>query len=441
MDYQQLWKRACDDLSREMNTYVYKTLIEQNLLPVAIEEGVFIAQTRLPGMKALVESQHAPRIEALLTQAAGKPMRLQIYTKEELDRRTAGAAEKSPAQENRLQLNPAYTFENFVVGSANMFAHAAAVAVAASPSEAYNPLFIYGGVGLGKTHLMHAIGHYVQQQFPEKRLLYITSETFTNELINAIKLGQNMEFRRRMRSVDVLMVDDIQFIAGRESTQEEFFHTFNELYNEHKQIILTSDRPPQEIARLEERLRSRFSWGLLADIQKPDVETREAILRDKAKDRAVEVPDEVIALMAEHIDSNIRELEGGLNKLLAYANLVHQPLSESLCREALREVFSQNERRVLGAETVIARISEYYSIDRDALTGPSRKREITVPRQIAMFLARELTGLSLPQIGLAFGGRDHTTVMHACATVSQGILNDAAMRLQVNDLRAMLTGK
>ena len=441
MEYQQLWKAACAQLEQDMNTYVYKTLIEQNLTPEELDGDTLITLTRLPGMKALVESQHGPRVEAELTRVAGRPIRLEILTENELKQRREGLQNAAPVNESIVQLNPAYTFDNFVVGNANMFAHAAAVAVASSPAEAYNPLFIYGGVGLGKTHLMHAIGHYVLRQFPEKRLLYITSETFTNELINAIKQNQNLEFRKRMRNVDVLMVDDIQFIAGRESTQEEFFHTFNELYNDHKQIILTSDRPPQEIARLEERLRSRFSWGLLADIQKPDVDTRVAILRDKARDKAVEVPDGVIQLMAEHIDSNIRELEGALNKLLAYAHLVHQPLSEELCRDALKEVFSQADRHAITPDTVIDQVCEYYGVDREALLGPSRKREVTVPRQIAMYLTRELTGLSLPQIGQSFGGRDHTTVMHSCATVAEGLLNQSNTRIQVNDLRAMLTGK
>ena len=391
-------------------------------------------------MKVMINNRYVPMIANCLSQVAGQRMSVIVLTRAEIesDEARAQAAASSGLAAGSVQLNPKYTFDTFVVGNGNRFAHAAALAVAESPADAYHPLFIHGGVGLGKTHLMHAIGHYVQQQYPEKRLLYITSENFTNELISAIQQGRNMEFRYRFRNVDILMVDDIQFIAGRDSTQEEFFHTFNTLHTAGKQIILTSDRPPQEIAKLEERLKSRFAWGLIADIKKPDVETRIAILREKARQEHMNIPGEVLELIAAHVSSNIRELEGSLIRLNAYAQLVNQPITVELCQEALREVLATPKTRQITAQVVMQTVSDYYGVTVDDMIKPTRRREITVPRQIAMYLTREMTNMSLPQIGQVFGNRDHSTVLHACKQVEGSIRETPSMASVVNDIKGLI---
>ena len=339
---------------------------------------------------------------------------------------------------DRSSLNPKYTFETFVVGSGNRFAHAAALSVATDPAHSYNPLFIYGGVGLGKTHLMHAVGNFIREHDPSKRILYIPGETFTNELISAIQQGRNIQFRNRFRSVDVLMVDDIQFIAGKESTQEEFFHTFNTLHTAGKQIILTSDRPPQEIARLEDRLKSRFAWGLTCDIKKPDVETRIAILREKARQENITMDEDVYEAIATRVESNIRELEGSLTRLVAYAQLTNRPITVQLCEEALHDIFAKKVRKEVTAQVIMQAVANYYSITVDDLIRPTRRREIAVPRQIAMYITRDLTNLSLPQIGQVFGNRDHTTVLHGCNQIANAIKNDPSMASVVNDLKEII---
>ena len=434
MDGNELWEKACALMRQEMNHVTYSTFIEGNLTPVKLEDDVLILRIAMEQMKTMLVNRYQPMIVTALTTAAGRRMSCEIRTDAEIEETEKPEVEKPGI----IQLNPKYTFDTFVVGSANRFAHAAAVAVAENPAEAYNPLFIHGGVGLGKTHLMHAIGHYVQQQYPEKRLLYVTSETFINELISAIQQGRNTQFRNRFRNVDILMVDDIQFIAGKDSTQEEFFHTFNELFEHGKQIILTSDKPPQDIAKLEERLRSRFAWGLIADIQRPDVETRTAILRAKAISEGVKVPDEVLGLIADHVNSNIRELEGSFNKLVAYSMLVSEPITMDLARVALRDIINGEKRRQITAGMIMQTVCEYFSVTMEDLTSATRKREITVPRQIAMYLTRDLTAMSLPQIGTAFGNRDHTTVLHACSVVSKGIQDSVELAAQVSDLRQMI---
>ena len=429
-----MWEKACALMRQEMNHVTYSTFIEGNLTPVKLEDDVLILRIAMEQMKTMLVNRYQPMIVTALTTAAGRRMSCEIRTEAEIKETEKPEVEKPGI----IQLNPKYTFDTFVVGSANRFAHAAAVAVAENPAEAYNPLFIHGGVGLGKTHLMHAIGHYVQQQYPEKRLLYVTSETFINELISAIQQGRNTQFRNRFRNVDILMVDDIQFIAGKDSTQEEFFHTFNERFEHGKQIILTSDKPPQDIAKLEERLRSRFAWGLIADIQRPDVETRTAILRAKAISEGVKVPDEVLGLIADHVNSNIRELEGSFNKLVAYSMLVSEPITMDLARVALRDIINGEKRRQITAGMIMQTVCEYFSVTMEDLTSATRKREITVPRQIAMYLTRDLTAMSLPQIGTAFGNRDHTTVLHACSVVSKGIQDSVELAAQVSDLRQMI---
>lgn len=335
--------------------------------------------------------------------------------------------------ENRKTLNPKYTFENFVVGPNNNLAHAAALAVAESPGKAYNPLFIYGDVGLGKTHLMHAVGHYIAERFPDKRIEYVSTESFTNELINAIREDKTTQFRNRYRSVDLLLVDDIQFLAGKERTQEEFFHTFNALYESHKQIILSSDRPPKEIQTLEGRLRSRFEWGLITDIQSPEFETRVAILKMNAENNGVKVPQEILEFIAKQVTSNIRELEGSLMRVMAFASLNNVALSKSVAAKALSHVFTPQEIKIEMMD-VLKQVAQEYNLSPDVIRGSGRMREVVVPRQIAQYLIRDLTDHSLPEIGQFFG-RDHSTVMHAINKVTEQIGKDVELAATVANLR------
>jgi chromosomal replication initiator protein len=324
-------------------------------------------------------------------------------------------------------LNPKYTFDTFVTGSSNRFAHAAAMAVAESPGKVYNPFFMYGGVGLGKTHLMHAIGNRVLHNHPEMRVLYVSSEQFTNEIIRSIQEGNAEKFRQKYRNIDVLLVDDIQFLSGKTSTQEEFFHTFNTLHDSQKQIILSSDRPPREVERLEDRLRSRFEWGLITDIQAPDLETRIAILKNKAQLDHFSVPNDVMVYIASRIDSNIRELEGALTRVVAYASLIKKPVTTELVAEALKDVFPNNKTKEITMEVIQEIVASYFKMKIEDLHAKKRTRSIAFPRQIAMYLCRELTDTSLPQIGNFFGGRDHTTVIHACDKINKE--KDADMKL------------
>lgn len=331
-------------------------------------------------------------------------------------------------------LNPRYTFDSFVVGNSNRFAHAASVAVAEGPSKAYNPLFLYGGVGLGKTHLMHAIGHYALEYNPNISVVYVTSETFTNDLITAIGKKSMIDFRNKYRNVDILLVDDIQFVAGKESTQEEFFHTFNALYEADRQIIISSDRPPKDIPTLEERLRSRFEWGLITDIQPPDLETRIAILRKKATDDNLIVSQDVLNYIATHIQSNIRELEGALVRVTAHCNLHNSPINVETVADALKDILKAPIHKPITIETIQEIVAEHYGIKIGDMKSKRRTRNITFPRQIAMYLARELTDSSLPEIGESFGGRDHTTVMHGYEKIENELKLDPALQSNIKEL-------
>lgn len=321
-------------------------------------------------------------------------------------------------------LNPKYTFDTFVIGTGNRFAHAASLAVAEAPAKSYNPLFLYGGVGLGKTHLMHAIGHYVMEHNPGARVLYISSEKFTNEFINAVRDNRGEDFRNKYRTIDVLLIDDIQFLAGKEGTQEEFFHTFNALHEERKQIIISSDRQPKEIPTLEDRLRSRFEWGLITDIQPPDLETRIAILRKKAKAENLDIPNEAMIYIANQVDTNIRELEGALIRVVAYSSLINQDISTHLAAEALKDIIPSSRPKMITIQDIQQKVGEFYNLKLEEFKARKRTKAVAFPRQVAMYLSRELTDYSLPKIGEAFGGRDHTTVIHAHEKIASAVQQD-----------------
>lgn len=331
-------------------------------------------------------------------------------------------------------LNSKYTFENFVIGSSNRFAHAASLAVAEQPGQVYNPLFLYGGVGLGKTHLMHAIGNAIKKNNPKLKVLYISSEKFTNELINSIRDAKPEAFRQKYRNIDCLLVDDIQFLSKKEHTQEEFFHTFNTLYEANKHIIISSDRQPKEIPTLEDRLRSRFEWGLITDIQAPDLETRIAILRKKALVEKLDIPNDIMLLIASRIDNNIRELEGALVRVMAYASIHKEPISIDLAQRALKDIFPDSIQKPITIERIQEVVATFYKIKIEDFSAKKRTRNIAYPRQIAMYLCRELTNTSLPRIGEFFGGRDHTTVMHAHDKISQERLQDLKVDNVLKDL-------
>jgi chromosomal replication initiator protein len=336
------------------------------------------------------------------------------------------------------QLNPKYTFESFVIGNSNRFAHAAALAVAEAPAKAYNPLFIYGGVGLGKTHLMHAIGHFVHRHYPSFKVVYLSTEKFTNEFINSIRDNRTGEFRNKYRNIDVLLIDDIQFLAGKESTQEEFFHTFNALHENNKQIIISSDRQPREIPTLEDRLRSRFEWGLITDIQPPDLETRAAILRKKAAIENINISDDNILLVANKITTNIRELEGALTRIKAYSSMTGQEIDESLIEKTLKDLLPSAEDEPVNVEKIQKIVAEYFNLRIEDMKTKKRTNAVAHPRQIAMYLCRELTDLSLPKIGEEFGGRDHTTVMHAQDKVRSSIETNPNIAHQVEAIKKLL---
>ncbi|MBW3663209.1 MAG: chromosomal replication initiator protein DnaA [Actinobacteria bacterium] len=336
--------------------------------------------------------------------------------------------------DHETQLNPKYVFEWFVIGSSNRFAHAAAFAVAEAPAKAYNPLFIYGGAGLGKTHLLHAIGHYVRSLYPRLKVRYVTTEQFTNEFINAIRDDQILGFQRTYRQSDVLLVDDIQFLESKERTQEEFFHTFNALHNAEKQLVISSDRPPKQIPRLEDRLRSRFEWGLITDVQPPDLETRIAILRKKAEHEDLPIPDDVLEFIASKVESNIRELEGALIRVTAFASLQRAPVELALAEMVLKDLFPDDREQAISVELIMEEVSDFFSLTLDDLCSPNRSRQLVTARQIAMYLVRELTDLSLPRIGKAFGGRDHTTVMHANSKIAGLMTEKRTIYEQVQEL-------
>ncbi len=378
-------------------------------------------------------------IREIVNRKSQERVEIEFVALEDLPVEQQAPQSKAPRRQSHPNLNPRYTFDTYIRGSSNSLAAAAAIAVGEKPARAYNPLFIYGGVGLGKTHLMHAIGHCVLDRRADARITYMSAERFTNEMIDSISDAKMNRFRRAYRNVDVLLVDDIQFLANKERTQEEFFHTFNELHGANKQIVISSDRPPKQIPTLEDRLRSRFEWGMIADIQPPDFETRVAILRKKADDCRAKIPLEVANLLAERIPSNIRELEGALTRLLAYSSLQKRPITLELAQEALRGILADEQVKVLDIPGIQAAVCDYFSIPKKDLLGKRRDQKVVRPRQIAMYLCKELTGASYPEIGGEFGGKDHTTVIHAVRKIEAN-LEDHYFKTSLENIRNQLKG-
>ena len=449
LDKNELLNQAKELLKNEMTTISFTTWIK----PLEIG-NIYDNKIELITMNAMqtdaVKSRYYELITNTFSFLTNKSWDLEIHDKS--DTTSAQSIQESyknsfenltTTQEySKTSLNPKYTFETFVVGNNNRFAHAAALAVTEAPSTMYNPLFIYGGVGLGKTHLMQAIGNEILKNDSSKKVLYITSEAFTNELINSIKDAnyKNELFKNKYRNIDVLLIDDIQFIAGKNTAQEEFFHTFNTLYQNGKKIVISSDKPPRDIALLEERLKSRFEWGILADISMPDYEMRLAILRKKVQLESMQVDDEILSLIATKIDSNIRELEGVLNKILAYSRLTGSPITIEMVEKSINDVTLQKEN-IISSDYIQEVVSNYFKIDKRDLVSAKKSNDIAYPRQIAMYLCRTVGQMSFPRIGNDFGGRDHTTVMHAYKKIEKEIKENTNTKLIVESVKTIITNK
>ena len=463
---QAIWEQILVELSKDISKLSCDSFLKP-IVPLSINEQILELGTPNQFVKEFLEDRYVNSIKAATAKVTNNNLQLKIInlqlgdtvepelvstvpsissvnTAEEIVLPTSTAVTATTAPEikptnsvileDSFSLNPKYVFETFVTGNSNRFAHAAALAVAEAPAKVYNPFFMYGGVGLGKTHLMHAIGHRILEKNPNLRVLYISSEKFTNELINSIRDGNPESFRQKYRNIDVLLVDDIQFLSKKEHTQEEFFHTFNTLHNANKQIIISSDRPPREIQTLEDRLRSRFEWGLITDIQAPDLETRIAILRKKALLGNLTVPNDVMLFIASRIDNNIRELEGALIRVMAYASLTNQVVTNELVSEALKDVFPHGKTKEITLELIQEIVSSYFKIKMEDLLAKKRTRNLAFPRQIAMYLSRELTDTSLPRIGELFGGRDHTTVIHAHDKIARERNEDNKLNNTIKEL-------
>jgi chromosomal replication initiator protein len=451
MKAEQAWQAAVGQLQMEMPKAAFNTWVRDAEL-IAYEDGVFMVGVPNAYARDWLESRLTSTLARMLTGIMNRTctVRFSVWQGERSEEQADDFSDLLPdldppananlltnqAPVKSLALNSRYTFENFVVGASNRLAHAASLAVAEKPAQAYNPLFLYGGVGLGKTHLLHAIGN--QCQARGLAVLYVSSEEFTNDLINSIRTHTTQAFRDKYRRVDVLLIDDIQFIAGKESTQEEFFHTFNTLHGQEKQIVVSSDRPPKLLVTLEDRLRSRFEWGLAADIQPPDFETRVAILRSKASRCGHAVPGDILETIARRVQSNIRELEGALTRIQAFSDLSGMPLTPQLVETALADLLPR--RTEVQPQDIIRRVAQSFGISLERMLGRERTREVALPRQIAMYLLRQEANCSLPQIGDALGGRDHTTVMYACQKVEELLEQDDRLRRQVIELREQLYG-
>ena len=442
------WNAVLEVIEPETSPVGYNTWFKETRL-ISIEGNKMVIEVQNQFNQDILGTRYLPLIKNSALQVLNREYEFEFIlpnvsdgSSEKIERLTIKQRDKMRDPLNtQSNLNPRYTFDTFVVGNSNRLAHAAALAVAEAPAKAYNPLFIYGGVGLGKTHLMHSIAHYISSLNASSKILYASSEKFTNELINSIRDDKNEAFRNKYRNIDVLLIDDIQFVVGKERTQEEFFHTFNTLHDANKQIIISSDRPPKEIETLEERLRSRFEWGLIADIQAPDLETRIAILRKKAELEGLLVPEDVLLFIAKTIISNIRELEGALNRIIAFSSLANKPISVELANEALKDLISRDKPKVITSDYIQEVVAAHYHLDPQEFKSAKRTRSIAFPRQIAMYLSRKLTDLSLPKIGKKFGGRDHTTIIHGYEKISKQMKTDIELTQTVNELEKKITGK
>lgn len=448
------WDKILESIrdDNELSNVAFKTW----LLPLKvfrIEGNILKITAPFEQAATYVENKYKTFLYVAVAEAMGEEYEIRIITEDEalkekpLESETPKKAAAAPApkvaEEQKTNLNPRYTFDTFVIGSNNRFAHAAALAVAESPGKEYNPLFLYGGVGLGKTHLMHSVAHYILQQDPTKKVLYVTSEVFTNELIDSIRNGNNNSmtaFREKYRNIDVLLIDDVQFIIGKESTQEEFFHTFNALHSANKQIIISSDRPPKDMETLEARLQSRFEWGLIADISSPDYETRMAILRKKEELDGYNIDDEVIRYIATNIKSNIRELEGALNKLVALSNLEKREINISMAEEVLKDIISPNQKREVTPQVILDVVAEHYGISVSDIIGGKRNAEIVTPRQVVMYLCREITDTPYKAIGILLGNRDHSTIINGDGKVRKQLqANDGSLKNNIDIIRKKLS--
>jgi chromosomal replication initiator protein len=440
-----LWNAALANIEKKISKPSFDTWLKSTKAH-SLQGNLLVITAPNEFARDWLEERYSQLISGILYEITGEELTVkfiipQNQTEEDNDLPTPPKkAIKDEEQHDFPQniLNPKYLFDTFVIGSGNRFAHAASLAVAEAPAKAYNPLFIYGGVGLGKTHLMHAIGHYVLEHKPNAKVVYLSSEKFTNEFINSIRDNKAVEFRNKYRNVDVLLIDDIQFLAGKESTQEEFFHTFNTLHEESKQIVISSDRPPREIPTLEDRLRSRFEWGLITDITPPDLETRIAILRKKAKAEGLDIPNEVMLYIANQIDTNIRELEGALIRVVAYSSLINKDINADLASEALKDIIPSSKPKVITIHDIQRIVGEHFSVKLEDFKAKKRTKSVAFPRQIAMYLSRELTDYSLPKIGEEFGGRDHTTVIHAHEKISKLLQSDTQLQKQMKELNELL---
>lgn len=433
-----VWNKTLEIIKDYLSTPSYETWFKTTK-PLEETENKLVIGVISEFGRDWIRSNYLTLIKEVVKAVAGKDMTLEFVVIKD-KKKDKEIIKEEIVNRRRLGLNENYTFNNFVVGDSNKLAHAAGLAVAKNPGHSYNPLFIYGGVGLGKTHLIQAIGHFVLDTKPDLKLVYVTSEIFTNEVIQSIQKGKMNDFHHKYRNVDVLLIDDIQFLAGKERTQEEFFHTFNTLHNNYKQIVITSDRLPKEIPTLEDRLRSRFEWGLMVDIAPPDFETRVAILKKKAEKEKIKVPDDVIYYIAENIKSNIRELEGALIRLLAHASLNNSEITLDFTKKILSGIFGKLEKKKVSADEIKSVVSLYFSISVEDIEGGKRSQDYTIPRQIAMFLIREFTNLSLPQIGSLFGGRDHTTVLYSIDKIKRELKKDENLKAAVEEIRRMLIG-
>lgn len=442
-----LWNNVLASIEKKISKPSYDTWLKSTKAH-SLQGDMLIITAPNEFARDWLEQRYSPLISGTLTEITGEELAVKFIipqNKSDDEPLLPNPAKKEKQEDEQPELsfnmlNQKNTFDTFVIGSGNRFAHAASLAVAEAPAKAYNPLFIYGGVGLGKTHLMHAIGHYVLEHNPSAKVVYLSSEKFTNEFINSIRDNKAIDFRNKYRKVDVLLIDDIQFLAGKESTQEEFFHTFNTLHEENKQIVISSDRPPKEIPTLEDRLRSRFEWGLITDITPPDLETRIAILRKKAKADGLDIPNEAMLYIANQIDSNIRELEGALIRVVAYSSLINKDINADLAAEALKDIIPSSKPKVITIHDIQKVVGEFYHIKLEDFSAKKRTKSIAFPRQIAMYLSRELTDFSLPKIGEEFGGRDHTTVIHAHEKISKLLHSDPQFQKQLNEINEMLKG-